>query len=118
MMKSTTQHAPSLSWCVFGIIAVPFLSNIVEAPLSYITIFLGIFASVAFLIVTIILHHNEQGIGPWVLISFALYFLTLSEIARKLLQRTDIHDMFFTAAMVLLFIVAVIKYWDTMEYTE
>jgi len=84
---------------------------------NYLTITAGIFATLAFLIVTFVLWKNQLGIGPWVLISSATLFITTSEVFRVIINNPVMHQLFLTIAMVLLFIVAAIKYWDAMELT-
>ncbi len=86
--------------------------------ITYLTITIGIFATIAFFITTIILGRENLGIGPWVLISSATLFFTISEIFRVFIQDPRFHQLFFTSSMILLGVVAIIKYWDTMELTE
>ncbi|PIZ53622.1 hypothetical protein COY26_01340 [Candidatus Woesearchaeota archaeon CG_4_10_14_0_2_um_filter_33_10] len=90
--------------------------NFVSA--TYLTITAGIFATLAFFIVTSVLWKNRIGIGPWILVSSATLFITASEIFRVIIKNSLMHQLFLTVAIILLFIVALIKYWDTIELTE
>lgn len=98
------------------IIPIVRAQNFVSA--SYLTITAGIFATLAFFIVTFVLWRSQLGIGPWILISSATLFITMSEIFRVIINNSLMHQLFLTVAIILLFIVALIKYWDTIELTE
>ena len=85
---------------------------------TYLTITIGIFATIALFITTIILYKENLSIGPWIIISSATLFLTVSEVFRVFIQDLRFHQLFFTSSMILLGIVAIIKYWDTLELME
>jgi len=85
--------------------------------MSYLTITSGIFVTLAFFIVTFILWRCQINIGPWILISFATLFITISEILR-IFNKPLLHQSLLVCSMILLFITALIKYWDTLELTE
>jgi putative effector of murein hydrolase len=85
---------------------------------TYITISTGIFVTTALFIVTFILYKNQLSMGPWVLISFATLCITLSEVSASFFDNPRLHQLFLIAGMILLLIVALVKYWDTVELTE
>lgn len=85
---------------------------------TYITIIIGIFSFVAFFIISYIHSKNELAVGPWVLISFAILFLTVGEYFRVFVQKTLIYQLCLIAGMVMLFFTALFKYWDTMRLTQ
>jgi hypothetical protein len=85
---------------------------------TYIAISTGIFVTAALFIVTFILYKNQLSMGPWILISFATLCITVSELSSSLFGNQGLHQLFLIAGMILLLIVAVVKYWDTLELTE
>jgi hypothetical protein len=85
---------------------------------AFVTITTGIFVTFAFVIVSFILKRNQLNIGPWVLIAFAVFFMTLGEFFRVFIKNLFIHQILLTASMVLLFFTALFKYWDTMRLIE
>lgn len=84
----------------------------------YIIITIGIFASIAFFVISFIHKKNQLGVGPWILIAFAVFFLTLGEFFRVFVQSTLLHQALLTSSMILLFFTALFKYWDTIRLTQ
>ncbi|MEA2036432.1 MAG: hypothetical protein U9O94_02910 [Nanoarchaeota archaeon] len=85
---------------------------------TYLTITIGVFVSLAFFIVTFILWKHQLSVGPWILISFVALCITVSEFFRVFVNSSQMHQLFLTSSMILLFIVAVVKYWDTLQLIQ
>jgi len=78
----------------------------------------GIFCLFAFLIITYYLKKNQLSIGPWVLLGFASICLTVSEYVLIVNGNLKLHSYLFTVAMIMVFIVALLKFWDIMELVQ
>ena len=78
----------------------------------------GIFSFIAFAMVTFFLKKNQLEIGPWILLSFATVCFTLGEYMRGIAGNDLWHDYLLTVAMIMLFLVAILKFWDIMELVQ
>ena len=78
----------------------------------------GIFSIIAFALVTFFLKKNQLEIGPWILLSFATLSITLSEYMKGVAGNEAWHDYLVTVAMIMLFLVAILKFWDVMELNQ
>ena len=104
--------------CLIILFTLPLLGVSSFYTLSYFIITVGIFTFLAFFIVTVILWKKNLNVGPWIILSFSILFITLSEISEYLLKHSELHHFFLIIAMILFFIVAMIKYWDTLRLIE
>ena len=84
----------------------------------FITLSVGSFCTLAFFAITFILWKNDLEIGHWILLSFATLFITISEFFRVLKNSLMMHQLFLTASIIVSFVIALIKFWDTLELTE
>jgi hypothetical protein len=84
---------------------------------SYVIIFSGTFVFLAFLIVTYVLRKNQLKYGPWLFFSFAGILTALAEMFRIGGAET-IYQILLAASMILLLLIAIIKYWYIMELTQ
>jgi hypothetical protein len=84
---------------------------------SYVIIFSGIFVFLAFLIVTFVLRKNELKYGPWLFFSFAGILTAIAELFRIAGAET-IYQILLASSMILMLLIALIKYWYIMELTQ
>ena len=103
---------------ILSLLTLPLVEAQESYTTTYITISIGVFVTMAFSVVTFILWKNQLGIGPWVLLALAALLLTASEFFRVFIRNASMHQVFLTSSLILLFITALIKYWDTVELTE
>lgn len=77
----------------------------------------GIFVVGALTVVTAVLRRNQLGVGYWPLLTGVAAALTLGEILSTYGSSTW-RTFGITVAMILLFFIALIKYWDTLRLIE
>ena len=75
----------------------------------------GIFCVGAFFLISFYLKKNQLAVGPWILLSFATACLTVAEYARAVLGNEIVHSFLITVGFIMIFLVAVFKFWDIME---
>jgi hypothetical protein len=85
--------------------------------LFFIVIF-GIFAVIAFFVVTYILKKNELGVGVWPIMGVAILFITAGEYIRAIRNDVTLYQYFLLVAMILMFFAALVKFWDSMGFTQ
>jgi len=83
----------------------------------FVTISLGIFVALSFIIITIISKKNQLGLGPWLFIAIAVSLLTIDEFL-KFFGYNGMHQLFITSSMVLFFFTALFKYWDILRLVQ
>jgi hypothetical protein len=84
---------------------------------SYVIIFSGIFVFLAFLIVTFFLRKNQLKYGPWLFFSFAGILTALAEMFR-IAGAEVIYQILLAVSMILMLLIALIKYWYILELTQ
>jgi high-affinity Fe2+/Pb2+ permease len=77
----------------------------------------GIFVILAFSIVIYIQKKREIPMGYWPLVGATGAFVILAEIF-NLLGNAEMHTFLVIVSLILFFILALLKYWDTLRMVE
>ena len=85
--------------------------------IDVIIVAMGIFVIAAFSIVIFVHRKHQIALGYWPLIGAAGAFVILAEIF-NLMQNEEMHTFLIVISLILLFIIALLKYWDTMRLVE
>lgn len=88
------------------------------SPLIWFQIIVGIFSVIAFVVVSVLLFKNQLQIGPWILLGFATLCLMVAEYMKAVAGQEKWHMYLVTVAMIMIFLVAVLKFWDIMELMQ
>ena len=80
-------------------------------------VIIGIFVVTAFSIVIFQLNKHQAPIGYWPLIAVAAAFVTLAELL-LLMGNEEIHTFLVIITLILFFIVALLKFYDTLRLVE
>lgn len=81
----------------------------------YMIIIFGIFASLAFMVVTYIVYRGQGFFGPWIIFSIIAILFLFSEFT---LDNIVIHRRFVASIMFLFFAAALFRYWDAIELSQ
>jgi len=103
---------------VLSIIVVNTMSTIGSILLTYLIVIFGIYISMAYLIITFILHKNKMPTESWIMFSVVAIFLTASSFFGRFMNNILVAEQFLALSMVLLFVAALIKFWGVMALTE
>ena len=103
---------------VLSIIVVNTMSTILTILLTYLIVISGIYISMAYMIITFILHKNQMPTESWIMFSFVAIFLAASAFFGRLMDNLFVAEQFLALSMILLVVAALIKFWGTMNLTE
>ena len=103
---------------VLSIVVVNAMSTIGTILLTYIIVISGLYISMAYMIITFILHKNNLPTESWILFSVVAIFLAASSFFGRFMNNLLVAEQFLALSMVLLFVAALIKFWGTMALTE
>jgi len=103
---------------VLSIIVVNTMSTIGTILLTYLIVVSGLYISMAYMIVTFILHKNKMLTESWILFSVVAIFLAASAFFGGLMNNLFVAEQFLALSMVLLFVAALMKFWSTIALTE
>ena len=103
---------------VLSVIVVNTMSTIGTILLTYLIVVSGIYISMAYMIITFILHKNNLPTESWILFSVVAIFLTASSFFGRFMNNLLVAEQFLALSMVLLFVAALMKFWSTMALTE
>ena len=103
---------------VLSIIVVNAMSTIGTILLTYLIVVSGIYISMAYMIITFILHKNDLPTESWIMFSVVAIFLAASSFFGKFMNNLLVAEQFLALSMILLFIAALVKFWGTMALTE
>ena len=103
---------------VLSIIFVNAMSTIGTILLTYLIVVSGIYISMAYMIITFILHKNNLPTESWIMFSVVAIFLAASSFFGKFMNNLLVAEQFLALSMILLFIAALVKFWGTMALTE
>lgn len=76
----------------------------------------GIFVTLAFIIITVILTRLELGVGVWPILASVALFLSLSVYFSYVTRNEWMAQLSILVAMLLFFAAALIKFWDILGY--
>ena len=103
---------------VLSIIVVNTMSTIGSILLTYLIVIFGIYISMAYLIITFILHKNKMPTESWIVFSVVAIFLAASSFFGRFMDNLLVAEQFLAMSMILLFVAALIKFWGVMALTE
>jgi len=103
---------------VLSIVVVNTMSTIGTILLTYLIVISGIYISMAYMIITFILHKNKMPTGSWILFSVVAIFLAASAFFGRFMNNMLVAEQFLALSMILLFVAALMKFWSTMALTE
>lgn len=103
---------------VLSVVVVNTMSTIGTILLTYLIVIFGIYISMAYMIITFILHKNNLPTESWILFSVVAIFLSASSFFGRFMNNLLVAEQFLAMSMILLFVAALIKFWGVMELTE
>lgn len=103
---------------VLSIIVVNTMSTIGTILLTYLIVVSGIYISMAYMIITFILHKNNLPTESWIVFSVVAIFLAASAFFGRFMNNMLVAEQFLAMSMILLFVAALMKFWSTMAMTE
>ena len=103
---------------VLSIIVVNTMSTIGTILLTYLIVISGIYISMAYMIITFILHKNNLPTESWIVFSVVAIFLAASAFFGRFMDNLLVAEQFLAMSMILLFVAALMKFWGTMNITE
>ena len=103
---------------VLSLIVVNTMSTIGTILLTYLIVISGIYISLAYIIITFILHKNNMPTESWIVFSVVAVFLAASAFFGRFMNNMLVAEQFLALSMILLFVAALMKFWGTMELTE
>ena len=103
---------------VLSVVVVNTMSTIGTILLTYLIVIFSIYVSVAYVIITFILHKNKMPTESWVLFSVVAIFIGASEFFGIFMNNKLVAEQFLALSMILLFVAALMKFWSTMALTE
>ncbi len=103
---------------VLSIIVVNTMSTIGTILLTYLIVIFGIYISMAYMIITFILHKNKMPTESWIVFSVVAIFLTASAFFGRFMNNLLVAEQFLALSMILLFVAALMKFWGVMALTE
>jgi len=103
---------------VLSIIVVNTMSTIGTILLTYLIVISGIYISMAYMIITFILHKNNLPTESWIVFSVVAIFLAASAFFGRFMDNLFVAEQFLAMSMILLFVAALMKFWSTMNLTE
>ncbi len=103
---------------ILSIIVVNTMSTIGTILLTYLIVVSGIYISMAYMIITFILHKNNLPTESWIVFSVVAIFLAASAFFGRFMNNMLVAEQFLALSMILLFVAALMKFWSTMAMTE
>ncbi|MBU4283911.1 MAG: hypothetical protein KJ968_02285 [Nanoarchaeota archaeon] len=103
---------------VLSLIVVNTMSTIGTILLTYLIVISGIYISLAYIIITFILHKNNMPTESWIVFSVVAVFLAASAFFGRFMNNMLVAEQFLALSMILLFVAALMKFWGVMELTE
>ena len=103
---------------VLSVVVVNTMSTIGTILLTYLIVVSGIYISMAYMIITFILHKNNLPTESWILFSVVAIFLSASSFFGRFMNNLLVAEQFLALSMILLFVAALIKFWGVMALTE
>ncbi|MBU4493540.1 MAG: hypothetical protein KKA61_04165 [Nanoarchaeota archaeon] len=103
---------------VLSLIVVNTMSTIGTILLTYLIVISGIYISLAYIIITFILHKNNMPTESWIVFSVVAVFLAASAFFGRFMNNMLVAEQFLAMSMILLFVAALMKFWGVMELTE
>lgn len=103
---------------ILSVIVVNTMSTIGTILLTYIIVVSGLYISMAYMIITFILHKNNLPTDSWILFSVVAIFLSASSFFGRFMNNMLVAEQFLALSMILLFVAALMKFWSTMALTE
>ena len=103
---------------VLSVVVVNTMSTIGTILLTYLIVIFSIYVSVAYVIITFILHKNKMPTESWVLFSVVAIFIGASEFFGIFMNNKLVAEQFLAMSMILLFVAALMKFWGVMALTE
>jgi len=103
---------------VLSIIVVKTMSTIGTILLTYLIVISGLYISMAYMIITFILHKNNLPTESWILFSVVAIFLAASSFFGRFMNNLLVAEQFLALSMVLLFVAALVKFWGVVALTE
>jgi hypothetical protein len=88
------------------------------AAIIYATLIIGVFCIVAFLMINYVLVKNRLNIGLWGFFPFIMLFLMVGQYYLLLKNNIPTANLFTLVTLILIFFVALIKFWDVMGLTQ
>ncbi len=103
---------------ILSVIVVNTMSTIGTILLTYLIVISGLYISMAYMIITFILHKNHLPTESWILFSVIAIFLSASSFFGRFMNNLLVAEQFLAMSMILLFVAALIKFWNTIALTE
>ena len=103
---------------ILSVIVVNTMSTIGTILLTYLIVVSGIYISMAYMIITFILHKNNLPTESWIVFSVVAIFLAASAFFGRFMNNMLVAEQFLAMSMILLFVAALIKFWGVMALTE
>ena len=103
---------------ILSVVVVNTMTIVGEVLLTYLIVIFGIYISMAYMIITFILHKNKMPTESWILFSVVAIFLAASSFFGRFMNNLLVAEQFLALSMILLFVAALIKFWGVMALTE
>jgi predicted MFS family arabinose efflux permease len=103
---------------ILSIFVVSAMSAIGDILLTYLIVFSGIYVSMAYVIVTFVLHKHHLPTDSWIFFSIVAIFIAASSFFGRFMGNWIIAEQFLAMSMIVLFLAALLKFWSVMALTE
>ena len=103
---------------ILSVVVVNTMTIVGEVLLTYLIVIFGIYISMAYMIITFILHKNKMPTESWILFSVVAIFLAASSFFGRFMNNLLVAEQFLALSMILLFVAALIKFWGVIALTE
>ncbi len=103
---------------VLSVIVVNAMTTVGTVLLTYLIVIFGIYISMAYMIITFILHKNNLPTESWIVFSVVAIFLSASSFFGRFMNNILVAEQFLAMSMILLFVAALMKFWGVMAMTE
>ncbi len=103
---------------VLSVIVVNAMTTVGTVLLTYLIVIFGIYISMAYMIITFILHKNNLPTESWIVFSVVAIFLSASSFFGRFMNNILVAEQFLAMSMILLFVAALMKFWGVMAITE
>ncbi|MDD5086623.1 MAG: hypothetical protein PHV16_02630 [Candidatus Nanoarchaeia archaeon] len=103
---------------VLSILVVSAMSAIGDILLTYLIVISGIYVSMAYIIVTSVLHKHHLPTESWIFFSIVAIFIAASSFFGRFMGNWIVAEQFIAMSMIVLFLAALLKFWNVMALTE
>ena len=94
------------------------ISKVGDILLTYLIVISGIYVRIAYILVTSVLHKYHLPTDSWVFFSIVTIFIAASDFFGRFMDNRIVAEQFLGMSMVVLFLAALLKFWNTIALTE